>query len=102
MSYDAQHKPEISRELERPMMKKLLSCIRDCGVIFSVYLKDDGGFSFTPLVDGDKKLSRLPENCQTYKWCFLQCYNGVFAVLYVVYNTLVGRFLYTPKGSVHL
>ena len=55
MSYDAQHNPEISGELERPMMKKLLSCIRDCGVTFSVYLEDDGGFSFTSLVDGDKK-----------------------------------------------
>ena len=55
MSYDAQHNPEISGELQRPMMKKLLSCIRDCGVTFSVYLEDDGGFTFTSLVDGDKK-----------------------------------------------
>ena len=74
LSYDAQHNSEISGELERPMIKELLSCIRGCGVTFNVYLEDDGGFSFTSLVGGDKKklLSKLPEkllNCQPSTFC---------------------------------
>jgi len=69
LSYDAQTTSEISSELERPLMKKLLSNIRGCGVAFNVYLEANGEIKFTSLVGGDKKklLSRLPnklEDCQ--------------------------------------
>jgi len=64
LSYDARHSGEISSILKRPLVKKLLKCIRNCGVGFNIYLEEDGGFKFTSLVGGDKRklLKKLPKS----------------------------------------
>lgn len=67
LAYDAQKSGDISAVLKRPMISKLLKCIRNCGVGFEVYLEADGGFKFTSLVGGDKKklLFSLPSKLLT-------------------------------------
>ena len=73
LAYDAKHSGTISNVLKRPLIKKLLKCIRNCGVGFEIYMEEDGGFKFTSLVGADKRklLKRLPKKllkCQPKKY----------------------------------
>jgi len=66
---------DISDQLQRPMILKLLKEIRSCGVSFYVHLNktEEGGFDFSSMVGNDKLklLQQLPAKlvkCQPQKF----------------------------------
>ena len=68
-TYDAKNSRRGNDILDGVMVKKLLECIRGCGVSFTIYDSTKKAFDFTSLVDGDKikLLTKLPaklKDCQ--------------------------------------
>jgi len=70
LSYDSKQTTGIRNPLERPMLKKLLENINNCGITFHVKMKESTskGFDFTSLTGGDKQKLLNKLNFRNIYW----------------------------------